>query len=71
MDEISALRTVLVAEQILETCDAVAHWCNFFWQSVRFEPTIVCQKIGTILSLHGKMVWTHWTKSLKFDLKEG
>jgi hypothetical protein len=34
----------------------VTRCCHFFWQSGRFEPVIFCQKIGTILDLHGKMV---------------
>jgi hypothetical protein len=63
MDEINAIRMMPEAGQNLdgpsgrtETHSAVTQCCHFFRQSGWFDLTISCQKIGTILSLDGKMV---------------
>jgi hypothetical protein len=73
--DIDELRAAPEAEGIMdgrtETQDAVSRYCHFFCESGCFNPIPSYHKIGTILNLDAKTVWTHWNRFQPFSLEGG
>jgi hypothetical protein len=61
--DIDELRTALEAEGIIDSCtetrDAVSRCCHFFRKFGRFNPIPSDHKLGIILNIDAKTVWTH------------
>jgi hypothetical protein len=72
---VEELRQILETENLLDNCtgtrEAVARYCIAFRESSRFQEPVSFSKIGPLLEVDAKTVWSQRNRFQEFDLEDG